>query len=162
MQHVFSYFTMQISCQRPCRWLTKEVQRTATCWSEIRGQDWNKGWFKSDWVGGDKDENTLACKILYATMTIRDFLPLYTLLWHYMYTYITVYCWIKFCKTKEVHGYLGNSNKLNTVDSICHRTNKTQRVTMLFISVPLMIRGDLDTKEGPCGFCFSSKAILCT
>lgn len=39
-----------------------------------------------------------------------------------------------------------------TVDSIClfaTEQTKTQRVAQLLISVPLMVRGDLDTKEGP-------------
>lgn len=36
MQHVFSYFAMQISCQRACCWLTKETQTAARGWSEIK------------------------------------------------------------------------------------------------------------------------------
>lgn len=41
---------------------------------------------------------------------------------------------------------------MRTVDSIClfaTEQTKTQRVAKLLISVPLMVRGDLDTKEGP-------------
>lgn len=127
----FPILPFKYPAKGPCRWLTEQMQ----------GEKWEAGRRSVDETEARVESGVAECKL-------QD---------------TVCYCDIRFIHIDDivytVSVALGQQwfswelqQTMRTVDSIClfaTEQTKTQRVAKLLISVPLMVRGDLDTKEGP-------------